>query len=161
MKNKYFKLIFFFILLLFWLIFSLDFSLINMIIGSIVSFFVVISSKGVIYNEKGFIYNIPKLSTLLIHIFKVLIYMYISGFKLLYTIIKGRAEPIIFSFDLDSKNQLIATIVANSITLTPGTVTLDQQKNRLLILAIKNNDNFGKDISDEIKKNFERPLLRE
>lgn len=160
MTKRSFQQLLFFIMLFFWLVFSLELSIVNVFTGSAVSVFVVMLSKNVLYTEKGPVYPLPGISVLIVYSLRLIIDMYWSGFCLLMTIIKGNADPMIFSMDLKTDNPLISTIIANSITLTPGTVTLDQQKNRLLVLSVKNDYQYGKTIARGISARLENPFLK-
>jgi len=57
-------------------------------------------------------------------------------------------SPEVIRYDLEIHNSLAITILANSITLTPGTLTIDhhRKKNELKVHAIN-----GRNNSDEVK----------
>jgi multicomponent Na+:H+ antiporter subunit E len=48
-------------------------------------------------------------------------------------------QPVFEWIDSEQKNDLGTVVYANSITLTPGTVTLDVQNNLLLVHALEQN----------------------
>lgn len=73
-----------------------------------------------------------------------------------------RARPAVLAIPLDAKTDVEITLLANLITLTPGTVTLDLSQNRrtLYVHAMyadaENIDAFRQ----RIKDGFERRVLR-
>lgn len=158
-KNK-FQIKLFGFLLGVWLIFSLSITPSNIITGGLFSFIVMFLSKGAYYHEQGSYFTFPPLYLLIRHSVRLIVDMYYSGFCLLVTIIKRNDDPIIFSMDLENNNLFITTLIANSITLTPGTITLDQRKNRLLVLSAKNDFLQGKSIEKDIKNKLEKPFLK-
>jgi multicomponent Na+:H+ antiporter subunit E len=66
--------------------------------------------------------------------FYLLLEIYKSGLSIIPNIISGHASPEIVEIytDLDSNLQL--ALLANSITLTPGTITMDIEGQRLKVL---------------------------
>ena len=66
--------------------------------------------------------------------FIVLIYqLYASSFKMLMTMIKKDANPRIVHFRTRLRSDLARMILSNSITLTPGTITLDLNDDHLTV----------------------------
>jgi multicomponent Na+:H+ antiporter subunit E len=63
----------------------------------------------------------------------------ISNFKVLLVILnpKDKPSPEIVSFDIDVKTRLIRTLVANSITLTPGTISISLQRDKIIVHCLK------------------------
>ncbi len=59
-------------------------------------------------------------------------FMHIIGFK-------RDHNPALIKMKLDVDNPLIITLIANSITMTPGTITIDAEDNELTILTIRDN----------------------
>jgi multicomponent Na+:H+ antiporter subunit E len=68
-------------------------------------------------------------------------------------------KPAIIEFPLDAKTDLEITFLANVITLTPGTLSLDVSEDRksLYIHAMYVDDK--EEFIDEIKQGFERRIL--
>ena len=54
-------------------------------------------------------------------------------------------DPQIVFFEVDLKNEALLTVLANSITLTPGTITVDVEGNRFCVHAL------DKDLADGIE----------
>ena len=73
--------------------------------------------------------------TFLIYLFAFLFAMAKANIDVAYRVITGRINPAIVKINPNLKNDLSVTILANSITLTPGTlsVDVDQKTNELYV----------------------------
>lgn len=49
---------------------------------------------------------------------------------------RNEAEPVIVKFKTDLKTKMAKVVLANSITLTPGTITVDLEGNDLIVHAL-------------------------
>ncbi len=99
--------------------------------------------------------------TVMIKYVLYLIYqIYFSGFTTIIKIISGKISPGIVEIETELDSDLYISILANSITLTPGTVTIDKKGRKLIILWLncvtKDSEKAGK----IIKGNFEKILLK-
>ena len=63
----------------------------------------------------------------------------VSNFKVLLVIINPKDKPCpeIISFDVGVKTRLLRTLIANSITLTPGTITISLQRDKIIVHCLK------------------------
>jgi multicomponent Na+:H+ antiporter subunit E len=73
--------------------------------------------------------------TFIIYIFPFFFAMAQANIDVAYRVITGRINPGIVKIDPDLKNDMSLTILANSITLTPGTlsVDVDEKTNELYV----------------------------
>lgn len=60
--------------------------------------------------------------------------IYISSFQLLPLIISGKARPVVVSITTEIEDSLNLAILCNSITLTPGTITIDVSGQLIMVL---------------------------
>lgn len=66
---------------------------------------------------------------------------------------KERIEPVLVTFHTDLKTETARVILANSITLTPGTITVSIEENKLVVHCL------DKSLSDGLKDSvFEQKL---
>lgn len=91
----------------------------------------------------------------------IIIQIYISGFVTIIKIISGKINPDIVEIETEIKNDIYICLLANSITLTPGTVTIDKTGQRLKVLWIDCITKDTKKAGEIIKGNFEKFLLKE
>ena len=57
-------------------------------------------------------------------------------------------EPVLVSFDVDIKSPILRVLLANSITLTPGTITVSLEDNHYVVHAL--DDSFADGIEDSV-----------
>jgi len=156
MKNVIRSYKLFLILTVFWFLLTLNFSPLNLIMGTIISIVVTRASYGILYDNKGFIFKPLVILTLIKYFFNLLIEIYKSSFTYIVRIIKKDCDPFIVEIELDVTDPLIITIIANSITLTPGTITVDTDKNKLTVLTLKNCEDCAIMVEKEIKEKFQK-----
>lgn len=78
--------------------------------------------------------------------------IYKGGIEQIIRLFKQQVNPILISVKTELKNEFNIVLLANSITLTPGTITVERQDQNLLILSVE-------DVSEEdIKGKLERIL---
>ena len=57
-------------------------------------------------------------------------------------------EPVLVSFDADIKSPILRVLLANSITLTPGTITVSLEDNHYVVHAL--DESFADGIEDSV-----------
>ena len=144
------------ILYVFWILLTLSFTPINLIMGFMASLIATIASRGVLYDNRLYKYKIPKLRILVKYLIVLLIEIYKSSFSYILRVIKGDCNPVIIEVELEIEDIFVITMIANAITLTPGTITVDTNKNKLSVLSIKDE---GEEVAKNIKEKFEKLFL--
>lgn len=74
--------------------------------------------------------------TLIRYSIRLIVEIYLAGVAVIPTIIKGDADVEIVRVETKLRDELLIDILANSITLTPGTVSVDKIGRQLLILNL-------------------------
>lgn len=126
-----------------------------------------ISTIVIIISEKYFVknsyYNIFyfKFSTLFKYAFTLIAEIYKAGFIMALYIIKGKAKTSIIWIETDLKKSENITILANSITLTPGTISIAVSENKILVLWVNPRSSNSMIASDIIKGKLENVLRKE
>lgn len=112
------------------------------------------------YNKETF-YKIPKIIGLILFYFKELI---LASLKVAYDVVTphDNMEPAMISVPLDAKTNLEITLLANLITMTPGTLSIDvsNDKKTLYIHAMYVKAGDTEAVKKEIKEGFESKILR-
>lgn len=90
--------------------------------------------------------------------FRLIVEIYLAGIGVIPTIISGDANVEIVHVETKLKDELLIDMLANSITLTPGTVSVDKIGNQLLILNL-NAQQPGEDRMELIPLRLEKILL--
>lgn len=84
--------------------------------------------------------------------------IYRSAFSVILAIIKQDTHPGVVEVPIRAKTPLVQTLIANAITLTPGTITLDVQDTTLYILSIRDDDATKKQVIHSVQTKLE-PLV--
>jgi multicomponent Na+:H+ antiporter subunit E len=139
-----------------WMVLNEKISPVNFITGGLLGLFCIlitnILQKGGDY-VSAYTFNIYKL---IIYCIVMIKNIYIAGFKLVIRIIKGDINPVMVTVFTDIKKELYSNIIANSITLTPGTVTLYKRGDRIKVLTYKDKKNPELESLIKFKENLEK-----
>lgn len=141
MNNKYLTFLYNSLLLFAtWLLMSSNFNTENVIVGVVVSLIVAFIFK------KSFLLNAPNLSNIF--------YFFVYVFILLFEIIKANLQVAmvvlspkinvnskIISHKITLKSKIARLVLANSITLTPGTLSVDIEGDELFVHYMNYSDN--------------------
>ncbi len=146
----------FILLYIFWIILTMNFDFTNLVTGLIISIITTIGSNGILYDEHGFKVKGPKLLSMVKFIPRLMFEIYMSSFSYIIRIIKKDCDPVFVDVKLNTNNLLIITIISNAITLTPGTITINTDKNKLIVLSIDDPEKKGKDLAEEIIEKYEK-----
>jgi len=135
--------ILFFILFSLWLLMSGHYNVLIISLGIIsCSFCVYVAKRGKLIDDEGLpIFFMPRLLNYLIWLFKEILKSNLSTAKV---IINGKVEPETFTVKTSQVTDVAKVTYANSITLTPGTVTTKIQKGVFEVHAL--NSDFGNDV---------------
>ncbi len=91
----------------------------------------------------------------------LIIQIYAAGFGAIAKIISGKINADIVEIETKLEDELQRCILANSITLTPGTVTVDKKGNKLTVLWLDCETKDSERAGEMIKGKFEKILLGE
>ena len=106
------------------------------------AFCVYVAKRANLIDDEGLpIFFIPRLSNYLIWLFKEILK---SNFNTAKVIINGKVKPETFTVKASQVTDVAKVTYANSITLTPGTVTTKMQKDVFEVHAL--NSDFGNDV---------------
>ena len=154
MKNQFLLNI---LLAIAWMLLSGEVTAENFIEGLIIGYLILWISKSALGGTKYF-KKIPKAISFFFYFVKELI---LANLKVAFDIItpKDYMQPGIVAVPLDAETDLEITLLANLITLTPGSLSLDVSKDKKVIyihaLYIDDEHKFRR----EIKNGIERRLL--
>ena len=135
--------ILFFILFSLWLLMSGHYNVLIISLGIIsCAFCVYVAKRGKLIDDEGLpIFFMPRLLNYLIWLFKEILKSNLSTARV---IINGKVEPETFTVKTSQVTDVAKVTYANSITLTPGTVTTKIQKGVFEVHAL--NSDFGNDV---------------
>jgi multicomponent Na+:H+ antiporter subunit E len=151
---------FFIAILLLWFLFNFNFKIETIIFGLIISVLMTIFVGNVLFDEHGFRFKKIKLHQLLIYVFILFIEIFKASFNYIKSIAKRDYKPFIFIIKLDVDDPIEVALIANSITLTPGTVTIDIDGSNITVLTIAKTGTPVEQLEKPIRQKFERLLKK-
>lgn len=145
------------LLTLIWMALTGKFLFINFVFGFLLSFFILwIMARR--QSDKRYFTRLPKMISF---IFFFLYELLKANLQVAYDVITPKffMKPGIVRIPLDAKTDMEITLLANLITLTPGTLSLDVSDDKKVLyvhaMYVKNKDQF----ISSIKLGFEKRLL--
>lgn len=143
-------LILFVILVCLWLLMSGHYTFLIISLGILsCAFCVYLANRAKLIDDEGLpLFFLPKLLGYLIWLFKEIL---ISNLNTAKAIVSNNIKPEIFTVKASQITDVAKVTYANSITLTPGTVTTKIKNNTFEVHAL--NTDFGNDVrSNEMDK---------
>ena len=133
----------FIILLILWLLMSGHYTFLITTLGVLSCIFCVyLAKRAKLIDDEGLpLIFFPRLTNYLLWLFREIVNSNISTAK---AIITGKIDPEIFTVKVSQISEVGKVTYANSITLTPGTVTTQINKSIFEIHAL--NSDFGDDV---------------
>ena len=84
--------------------------------------------------------------------------IYMSGFEMIGMILTQNINPAVVDIETDLDNEYQRVLLANSITLTPGTITADLNGNKLKVLWINKTTDNPEELRQSISMSIEERL---
>lgn len=148
------------LLLLTWCILNEDFSLRTLIIGLVVTLAVVIMIR-LLFSNNDDVKNYRIQPYLFIWFLAVLFYQIISAaINTARAVFTHDVEPVVVELRITIHNHWFQCLVANSITLTPGTVTIDKSDHQLKVLWLYPTTDVKEEQEEIIFGAFQKILKR-
>lgn len=145
------------LLSLIWLLLFEQFSLLTLLSAILVSILVVLFTDRFLLRGNYEHSYVIGFGTSLKYIFRLMVEIYLAGIDVIPTIIKGDADVEIVQAETNLTDELLIDLLANSITLTPGTVTVEKKGSKLLVLnlnALSKDEDERTVIPQKIEKIF-------
>lgn len=151
------RLVLFFSLLIFWFILYGKWSIQVAIIGVGISFFILWMTEKVVFKDTNLFSDRGIFFRYIWFFFIVVISIIKASFAHIKKIYRNRASCDVIVYDLSNSDDLINTMIANAITLTPGTVTISLIDQQLKIACFIEKDSDIENIIKEVQ-NYEKPF---
>ncbi|MCR5153889.1 MAG: Na+/H+ antiporter subunit E [Lachnospiraceae bacterium] len=145
----------FFVYLALWIIFNGRVSLQILVSGVILAAALYAFTCAFMgYSPKKELAVVKKIPAALFYVLVLLVEVFKANFKVLFFIYtpKYEVEPKLVSFKTDLKSEGARTALANSITLTPGTITVSLDEDNLVVHALDSDMAKGLKGSDMEKR---------
>ena len=151
---------FFIVMMAFWMLFNFNLNVDTIIYGLIISSLMTIFTSQVLFDQKGYRYKRIRWFALFNYILMLIVEIFKAAFMYILIIIRGGYEVIVFDLKLTLTDPIEIALIANSITLTPGTVSVDVNGQVITVLAIVKIGTPLADIEGPIHTQFEKVIRR-
>lgn len=144
-----------------WCVLNEQFNIATILSGIFVSFITFFLLRLIQPDiKKTYSYNISGIR-LIFFIFVVFKEIYVSAYKAIKHILKNEINPQFVATSTRIKRPWLQALIANSITLTPGTVTIHLHEGNYTILWLYPLTIRQKDINRHLIHEFEAVLIKE
>ncbi len=150
----------FLVLLGFWFLLALNFEIETILAGIFICGVVTIATYNVLYDDKGYMYAAVRFRTIIVYVVFLFYEIYKASFTYVFNLIAHHYEPVIFDIELDVEDAVLIGIISNSITLTPGTITIDtdSKKHIITVMTMAKPGVSAEMLEQPIRQKFERLL---
>lgn len=145
-----------------WILFTGTLSSFSIFLGFIFSFFIAFLTYSIFIEKEEVARRalIPRVYFIFIYLIILVFKIYIASFKMISAVISGNINPRIVHFRTRLRSEFARVILANSITLTPGTITIDLDEDHLVVHWLDARTTHSHYASKIIKGHFENWLRR-
>ncbi len=118
-----------------WLIFSPRFGLFSFLAGGVGALIISAVTYEVFlaHHQASIRFFVPNPFFFITYFFLIVYYLYTASFRMLAAVITRKVQPRIVHFRTSLHSDLARMTLANSITLTPGTITVDLNDDHLTV----------------------------
>lgn len=156
MKRYNFVLILLMMVVGFWLILNEDYSIYNIGVGFIIGIFTLFITQLYVVDSEIPDIQLKLVANLLVYLLYVFMQIFVSSFNIVKSIVKNQSNVDRVIIDLPTEYGLINAIICNTITLTPGTITLEMNDKKAEILVLNPEKKPPDLLKKEIEKSFGR-----
>jgi multicomponent Na+:H+ antiporter subunit E len=145
-----------------WLIFSPRFELYSLLAGGIGALIVAAFTYEVFlaHHQASIRFFVPNPLFFILYFFLVIYYLYAASFRMLAAVVTRKMQPRIVHFRTSLHSDLARMTLANSITLTPGTITVDLNDDHLTVHWSFCTTTHSRGAGEKIKGRMEKVLHR-
>ena len=149
-------------LLIVWLLFTFSLDPFSLLLGVVFSFTISLATYDLFIAKEEKIQQgkFPNFQYFFAYIFVLLFEIYRGSLFVVYSVITMRINPGIVKIRTRLKSKFAQALLANSITLTPGTVTVDMQNDYLFVHWLNVKTLNAHRAAKMIKGSFEAQLKR-
>lgn len=118
-----------------WLLFTWNVHYPSLLMGAVLAFLVArMSYDYFIDHHEIFVRDLfPRVDLIVLYLGVLLIKVYLASFDVVYRVLTMKINPTEIRLRTRLQSDLSKALLANSITLTPGTVTIDVQEDYLYV----------------------------
>ncbi len=142
-----------------WVVYNESANLATVGLGVVLGFIaLILTDKFVLKDDYRENYHVNMIA-ILKYIPFIFLQIYISGFDAIYRVFTGHVNVGVVEIKTKLPTEFQRSLLSNAITLTPGTVTLDQDEEDMTIIWLDCSTPDPDEAGETIKGSFERILL--
>ncbi len=122
------------IFMIIWVILNENIRPFTLISGIVISIFTLQFTNRLLKMDYSEEFYVPPVAAI-VYLFQIIKEIYLAGFDMVKRIFTGNVHPTFIEYESQLSDQMALVLLANSITLTPGTVTVDRYQNHMTILS--------------------------
>jgi multicomponent Na+:H+ antiporter subunit E len=103
---------------------------------------------------------LPRVHMLAVYLLLLLYSVYAAGFRTAFAVLGGRYSPRVVHFRTRLSSDIARSVLAGSITLTPGTITLELTEDHLVVHWMNAKTTHSRYAGELIKGTLEKILRR-
>lgn len=151
-----------FYLLAGWILFTGSLEPASILTGTLSALFVALLTYEafIVESEASWKSLFPRLHWGLAYIFLLLFRLYLSSFQILFSMLTGRTNPRVVHFRTRLRSDIARSIVATSVTMTPGTITLELDDDHLVVHWLRAKTSHSRYAGRLINGGFEAVLRK-
>jgi multicomponent Na+:H+ antiporter subunit E len=161
MKPLFARFKLFAVLFILWLLMNGNMKVITIGIGLVVSFFVTYFSYDSLLDRKGKHFKSIPFTKLIFYFVTLFLEIFKAAFHFSLNVFKKEYVPIVFKMSLEHLDPLRVAIVANSITLTPGTISIEMIDQSIYVMVLAKPGTPVEVLEKPIREKFEKLLNTE
>jgi multicomponent Na+:H+ antiporter subunit E len=145
-----------------WLVFTTSLELFTLLAGLIGSVIVAALTYNIFIarHQANLRFFVPHPVYLPLYLIMMVYFLYQSSIRMLGAVITGRVSPRIVHFRTSLHSDLARMVLASSITITPGTITLDLNDDHLTVHWFFCSTSHSKKAGEMVKGHIERWLKK-
>lgn len=148
-------------LFFFWMLLTNNYSVENISIGLVLILLIQILSSFLLKDQPIQILESISIRKLFVFLVYVIIDIYRASFQYVFHIINNKSRPELIEIDLKTDDIFIATLIANALTLTPGTVSLSIEEGcKLSVISMIEETEDIKYLEERIIRKYEKLLIK-
>ncbi|MBU0672892.1 MAG: Na+/H+ antiporter subunit E [Candidatus Margulisbacteria bacterium] len=152
----------FIFLMLLWYLFTFSLDPFSLLLGGAFSLVIALATYDLFIEKEEKVQRgiLPRFELFIFYLLILLWEIYLGSFNVVYRVITMKINPGIIKIKTKLGSKLGRALLANSITLTPGTVAIDLKDDELFVHWLVMDTSDSNQAAKQIKGNFEAQLGR-
>lgn len=149
-------------LMLLWCLFTFSLDPFSLLLGGAFSLIIALAASDLFIEKEEKVQRgiLPRFELFIFYLLVLLWEIYLGSLNVVYRVITMKIDPGIIKIKTKLGSKLGRALLANSITLTPGTVTVELKDNELYVHWLVMGTTDPRKAAKTIKGNFETQLGR-